>query len=71
MTENWLEFDRKMITTTVVTTVVVSLLLSYFVSVKGVFSPVPPYCGYSKPSHSFDIMLIYLVCLIKGLSVSI
>ena len=46
----------------VVTTVVVPLLLSYFVLVKGVFSPVPPYCGYSKPSHSFDIMLIYLIC---------
>ena len=49
----------------VMTTVVVSLLLSYSVSVKGVFSPVPPYCGYSKPSHSFVIMLIYLVCLIN------
>ena len=35
----------------VVTTVLVPLLLSYFVSVKGVFSPFPPYCGYSKPSH--------------------
>ena len=42
---------------TVVTTVVVPLLLSYSVSVKGVFSPAPPYCGYLKPSHSFVIMI--------------
>ena len=42
----------------VVTTVVVPLLLSYFALVKGVFSPVPPYCGYSKPSHSFDISFL-------------
>ena len=53
----------------VVTTVVVPLLLSYSVSVKGVFSPVPPYCGYSKPSHSFVIMLIYLVCLINQFNI--
>ena len=26
---------------------------------KGVFSPVPPYCGYLKPSHFF-VMFIYL-----------
>ena len=28
---------------------------------KGVFSPVPPYCGYSNPPHSVIIMCIYLV----------
>ena len=33
----------------VMTTVVVPLLLSYFVPVKGVFSPVPPYCGIQNP----------------------
>ena len=49
----------------VVTIVIVPLLLSYSVSVKGVFSPAPPYSGYSKPSHSFVIMLLYLVCLIN------
>ena len=48
----------------VVTIVIVPLLLSYSVLIKGVFSPAPPYCGYSKPSHSFVIMLICLVCLI-------
>ena len=28
---------------------------------KGVFSPVPPYRGYLKPSHFFVIMCMYLV----------
>ena len=28
---------------------------------KEVFSPVPPYCGYLKPSHLFVLMFIYLV----------
>ena len=53
----------------VVTTVVVPLLLSYVVTVKGVFSPAPPYCGYLKPSHSFVIILRYLVCLTNFLNI--
>ena len=38
---------------------------------KRVFSPVPPYRGYSKPSHFIVFMFIYLVSLINWLVICV
>ena len=40
-------------------------LLLFSLQAKGVFVPFPPDRGYFVPSHFFDIVLFYLVFLIK------